>query len=305
MHQVNKFKSDSNDFQVISDFFQENAQYIAERTPWTYQRFVDWKYGQYDHRISIEGFWDTSLIYFTLEDTVIGLAINEDGNEMITIVTSPEFRHLFGDFLDIALEDLLHKGDKVMIELSQHQDIEASVLKELGYVRVGEFCKFIYNLRETNTICSLPEGFTIHSMFETEQYEGQAKLRSLAFSGEDLSEITQMDGYLKILSELHQAPTYFSETDLVVIDPVGQVVAGCEPLINFKNKDAEIERVCTLASHRGMGFAKTVIGQALKKLQDLGLEKAYITGFTEETKHLYSSFGGSQAVKMYTYSKAK
>lgn len=302
---ISKYDSNYDNFQEICNFFLGHSQYFAERTPWSYQRLIDWKFGKYKNRLKIEAFWDRSLICFYLEDSIIGLAINEDGNDMITVLTSPDYRHLYADFLDVAIQELLHIGENILIELSERQDIEASVLLEKGYEKIGEFSMYIYDLKDTQRIYKLPKGYRILSMLELERYSDLAQLRSLAFTGELLSDKIQVEQSLDMMDELHKAPTYYGDTNLVVLNSEGEIVAGCEPLINFKGNDAEIERVCTLPSYRGQGLAKAVISEAMKRLKVMGIEKVYITGFTDETKHLYSSYGTSKREVMHTFSKSK
>lgn len=304
-YSVRRYDSKNDDFQNISDFMLEHAGYISENTPWTYQRLIDWKYGRYENRLNIEGFWDRSLLMFLMDDAIIGLAVNEDGDEVIAIITAPEYRHLFGEFLSVANQQLLHIGENIVVELSENQDIEQSYLIDNGYKEIGRFCTHIYDLKDYHHSCSVPDQYEIVSMAEMADYAGQTQLRSMAFGGKTLSDESMMAERMSMVETLLKAPTYNAETDLVIKDSEGQIVAGCEPLINFMNKDAEIERVCTLDTHRGQGLARAVISEAMHRLKEKGIEKAYITGFTDETKHLYSSFGPHQKVQMYTFSKPK
>jgi len=48
MFVTHRFYSDEQgDFKRICDFMISNNDFIANRTSWSFQRFVDWRYGLY------------------------------------------------------------------------------------------------------------------------------------------------------------------------------------------------------------------------------------------------------------------
>jgi GNAT superfamily N-acetyltransferase len=78
-------------------------------------------------------------------------------------------------------------------------------------------------------------------------------------------------------------------------------VAGCEALIDTRNGEADIERVCTHRSYRRRGFGRVVIQESLYRLRDMGIEKAYIAGYSEEGIGLYSSLGAQERTESFIY----
>ncbi|HAS73713.1 MAG TPA: hypothetical protein DCS67_06175 [Clostridiales bacterium UBA8960] len=100
---------------------------------------------------------------------------------------------------------------------------------------------------------------------------------------------------------MKQSPTFNPSTDLLILNREGTAVAGCEPLINFQTSDAEIERVCTHSDYRNQGFSKMVITEAMKRLKNEGIRRAYLSGWNDTTIHLYKSFGQHETLDITTF----
>jgi GNAT superfamily N-acetyltransferase len=132
-------------------------------------------------------------------------------------------------------------------------------------------------------------------------YRAQHILRQNAFSGRnDLSE-EEIDRELKLFGYARESPIYHAPTDVCIKAPDGTLVAGCEALIDARNAEADIERVCTHSSYRRRGFGKVVIQECLYRLRDMAIEKAYITGYSEEAIGLYSSLGAQKRTESFIY----
>ncbi|MEN9935293.1 MAG: hypothetical protein RLZZ387_1872 [Chloroflexota bacterium] len=56
--------------------------------------------------------------------------------------------------------------------------------------------------------------------------------------------------------------------------PAGRLVAGCEALIDARNLEADIERVCTHSAFRGRGFVRAVIVVCMERLRAIGMRGA-------------------------------
>lgn len=292
-----------NDFKTICNFIIENNDFIANNTSWSFQRFVDWRYGVYEHRRSIAAFWEKNLIlFYDPLDRLAGFGICEDGGEAIAIVTGKGYRFLFGDMLDYAMEIWACK-EEFKIEISEKMDLEQKVLIGKGFSKHSQFYKRCVDLT-SNLIDKpiLPEGYKIISMKTPEDYRSQRILRANGFSGKsDLSE-EEISKQLEITYYSHQSPTYNASTDLCVVkDSIS--VSSCEALINPWCLDAEIERICTHSNYQRRGFGKAVIIECLYRLKHMGFKKAYIVGYSKEAISLYGKIGAKDEVKMFMYSK--
>jgi len=84
----------------------------------------------------------------------------------------------------------------------------------------------------------------------------------------------------------------------------GRFVAGCEALIDARNGVADIERVCTHSRFRRRGFARAVIQECLDRLRDMGMCRAYMTGYSPEAIALYGSLGAAEESKSFIYEAA-
>lgn len=75
-------------------------------------------------------------------------------------------------------------------------------------------------------------------------------------------------------------------------------------MIDARNAEADIERICTHSSFRRRGFARAVIQECLYRLRDMGLRRAYITGYSPEAVALYGSLGATAESKSFIYETA-
>lgn len=297
------YSEHKNDFKTICNFIIENNDFIANNTSWSFQRFVDWRYGLYEHRITVPAFWEKNLIlFYDPIDRLIGFAICEEGGNDIAIITARGHRYLFGQLLEDAMEIWSYK-ESFNVEISEKMDIEKSMLIDKGFSKCFEFYKRCVDL--TSDLASkpvLPDGFKIISMETPEHYKSQRILRAHAFSGQDNLTEEELDKQMEITYYSHCSPTYNAWTDLCVVKD-NIAVSGCEALINPWCLEAEIERICTRSNYRRQGLGKAVIIECLHRLKQMGFKKAYITGFNQEAISLYGKLGAKEEIKMYVYSK--
>ena len=61
------------------------------------------------------------------------------------------------------------------------------------------------------------------------------------------------------------------------------------------------ENVCTHSSFRRRGFARAVIQECLYRLRDMGLRRAYITGYSPEAIALYGSLAAKEGAESLIY----
>jgi len=228
--------------------------------------------------------------------------ISENGDAGIAILTQPGYRFLFEEMLTWALDTWAARGPKFSIEVSENARYETQILERSGFRRRSEFYTRCFDLtREPVPRSPLEEGFTIVDMHTHPDYRGQRILRANAFTGLETPSEEQIDHQLRFYNHTTQSPIYHAPTDLCVLAPDGQIVAGCEALIDAHNIAADIERVCTHSAFRQRGFARAVILECLHRLYEMGLEKAYITGYSPQAVGLYGSLGALDEVRSYVY----
>ena len=94
-------------------------------------------------------------------------------------------------------------------------------------------------------------------------YRDQNLLRANAFQKKEHLSEEELNERMKYFSYNMHGPIYHPDTDVYVMAKDGQLVAGCEALINARCSEADIERVCTHSNFRKRGFARAAIQECL------------------------------------------
>lgn len=294
------------DFDRLSRFIVDNNSQIRKHSTWCLGRFVDWKYGLWGDKLSIPGFWDKNAhLWFDGFERLAGFAISENGGCDIAIITTEGCRFLFKEILHWVIENWGERKPALSIEIKALQAMEANVLEDNRFHREASFFTSRFDL--TSKLVErthVDDGFNIVAMKTKSDYRAQHLLRQNAFEGKSEIPEKEIERVLNLYSYAHESPIYHSETDLCVVSPDGVCVAGCEALIDTQNLEADIERVCTHSDYRRRGFARVVIQECLYRLRDMGIKKAYITGYSEGAIALYDSLGAVKRTESLIYKLA-
>ena len=89
-----------------------------------------------------------------------------------------------------------------------------------------------------------------------------------------------------------------------VVTDGGIHVSSCVGFPDYKNRMAEVEKVCTSRKYRRMGLAEAAIRECFRRLYARGIEYAYITGYGEGPKSLYEKLGGCWSKRWNSYAIA-
>lgn len=291
------------DFNLISRFVRENNSQIRKHSTWCIGRFVDWKYALWGKKLSTPGFCEQNAhIWFDGFGSLAGLAISEIGGHEIAIITTEGHRFLFEEILFWAIENWADREPGLSIEITSHQWMEAGFLERNGFQYESSFFRSDFDLtRELVDRAQLEDGYAIVSMKTDADYRAQLLLRQNAFAGKTEMSEEEIEHLADISSYSRDNPIYHSATDLCVKAPDGTYVSGCEALIDTANLEADIERVCTHSDYRRKGLAKAVILECLYRLKEMGLSRAYITGYSEGAIALYGSLGAGNRTEYFIY----
>jgi GNAT superfamily N-acetyltransferase len=296
----------SGDLNRLSRFIVANSVYLRSHSTWCLGRLVDWRYGLWGDKLSTPGFWEKNAqLWFDGFDELAGLAVSEDGHADVAILTAQGYRFLFAEILERILGNWGEREAGLSMELTALQTLEARLLERHGFQRRSSFYTLHFDLTaELAERFPLEEGFAIVDMHAHPDYRAQHILRQDAFEGKsDLSE-SEISRVLDLYSYSHESPIYHPQTDLCVMAPDGAFVSGCEALIDARNAQADIERVCTHSSYRRRGLARAVIQECLYRLRDMGLRRAYITGYSSAAISLYGSLGATDRRESLIYKRA-
>ena len=300
-----KYCEAAGDFNRLARFFLDDAANIRARSTWCLGRVVDWKWAVYVGKQQTPFFTDDNChLWFDGFDNLAGILISESGDNGFAILTPRGYRFLFEEMLRWTLETWAGRGPGFTIEITEEQEPEAAILEQYGFQRASTFWARRFDLTgDLIPPVALEPGFSIVDMATHPDYRGQRLLRYNAFH--DGAEYTPQELPDELMRDevARRNPIYHAPTDICVMAPDGRLVSGCEALIDARNLEADIERVCTHGDFRRRGFARAAIVECLHRLKALGLRSAYITGYSEAAVALYGSIGAVDEQAAYVYEK--
>lgn len=297
------YSDTSGDFNRISRFIIEHNAQIRTCSTWCLGRFVDWRYGLFEHKLPITRFCSRNAhLWFDGFGDLAGFAIAENGDNGVAIITAPGYTFLFEAILQWAIEHWNDRGPGLSIEITGRQTRETAILEHFGFQLRSTFYTRRFDLtQELPPRQPLEPGFTIVDMFSHPDYRAQRIMRDEAFSGRSGLSEDELCRELELQSYSHKGPIYHPQCDLCVMAEDGSFVAGCEALIDAHNTEADIERVCTHSSFRRRGFARAVIQECLDRLRAMGIRSVYITGYSDAAIALYGSLGAVAETCSFIY----
>lgn len=301
-----KYDEEAGDFRLLSRFILEHNADLRAYSTWCIGRFVDWKYGLYESKTAVPDFCSQNAhLWFDGFGELAGFAIAENGGADIAILTTAGYRFLFADMLQWVLANWGERRSRLAIEITEQQTYEAEILSRFGFRHGSTFFRQEFDLTQPLTArFPLEAGFVLVDMAAHPDYMAQRILRDDAFHGRIAVSEEALRREMLFYNHAHNGPIYHPQTDLCVMAADGRFVSGCEALIDAWNAEADIERVCTHSSFRQRGFARAVIQECLARLQEMGMRKAYITGYSKAAIKLYASLGAAQESRAFVYETA-
>jgi ribosomal protein S18 acetylase RimI-like enzyme len=297
------YSEEAGDFNRLCRVVVDHNDQVRARSMWCLGRLVDWKYGLYENKTSVVAFWEQNArLWFDGFGELAGFIISENGGPDFAIITLDGYRFLFEEMLEWVLENWGDREGKLTTELTEHQAPEAAILEDHGLRLKATFFTEGFDLtQELPPSVPLEAGFSIVDMGINPDYRAQRILRADAFSGKSALTEGELRHQMAFYNHIHDGPIYHPETDLCVMAEDGTFVAGCEALIDARNRAADIERVCTHSRFRRRGFARAVIRECMVRLRDMGMRDAYITGYSPEAIGLYRSLGSASELRALVY----
>jgi len=293
------------DFNLLCGFVIDHAADVRRYSTWCLGRVVDWRYGLFPRKTAVPDFCGSNCeLWFDGFGRLCGVAISESGDAGFAIITLPGYRFLYEDMLVWSLGAWGDRPPRPSTEITAAQEREAAALERYGFVQEQAFLTRSFDLAGSlPERPELPDGFRVVDMGAHPDYRAQRIMRADAFGGRQESTEEQLRHELLFFNHAQQGPIYHAPADICVMAPDGSMVAGCEALIDAANLEADIERVCTHSSYRRRGFARAAIVECMHRLAALGIERAYITGYSEGAIGLYGSLGHQGESTAYVYEK--
>ncbi len=302
------YTESAGDFNLISQWIITHHTHVRSQSTWCLGRFVDWRVGLWGAKPTIPDFWGKNgQLWFDGFGELAGFAISEDGGPEFVIITTPGYGFLYEEILAWVLKNWSSRGPHLSVEITENQKLEAKILEQHGFHHSGTFFTRKFDLQQMSTErFPLEEGFKIIDLDSHPDYREQRLLRANAFRNKDTYTEEELLYELELDAYARQhSPIYHAPADIYIMAPDGKFVSGCEGLIDARNRSADIERICTHSDYRRRGFARVAIQECMVRLLDMGIQYAYIAGYSRAAISLYGSLGHVEESRGLIYKQSE
>jgi hypothetical protein len=130
----------SGDFNRLCRFIVAQNDQVRAHSTWSLGRFVDWKYGLYENKLSVAGFCDKNAqLWFDGFGELAAFAISEHGDTDFAIIMAEGYHFLFEEILHWLLEYWGDRGASFSTEIGENQTREITILERAGFRRGSTF----------------------------------------------------------------------------------------------------------------------------------------------------------------------
>jgi ribosomal protein S18 acetylase RimI-like enzyme len=188
-------------------------------------------------------------------------------------------------------------GAEIKTWASETDTAWIAALSEAGYRRnEGWFNHHFQSLGETVEAPRLPEGFVVRCIREDE-IDKRIEVHRAAWQGSTMDH----ERYHRLMS----MPAYRMDLDVVAVAPDGRFASCTNVWLDDVNGVGLFEPVGTDPDFRRMGLGRAVITEGLKRLRDLGADRALVLSWNknEASTKLYESCGMRTERRDYPYIK--
>jgi ribosomal protein S18 acetylase RimI-like enzyme len=274
-----------NDLQRVMRFLRDTYAETGSLGNWLPPRFEN----------SAEGN-EADIRVWEEEGRIVAVANPEDRRRYFLQV-HPDYSGLEGEMLDWTEG---HAGGGLLSIVSlEGNPIREELLKRRGYER-GKI-EGILRLHDPEApipVCPLPDGYKIRSINPSRDFkELAAAVRTVFGHGEWFNE--------EVLRKLAQASFYREELDLVADDATGAIASFCTFRLDASGGFVELEPMGTLPKYQGLGLAKALICEGLRRLRRYDPKLVYIGGAANNpaANRLYDSTGFTIRHDFYYWNK--
>jgi ribosomal protein S18 acetylase RimI-like enzyme len=294
---------DETDFASVMTFLRETLSRTRSYQNWFPPRFENSLVGQDGlPRVIDAKVWeeiDDSVL--PMKRRIVALSNPEaPGDYFIQI--DPAFTHLEREILEWIVEHHSEgRGAGGRSELAIHT-IEGnltreSLLAEMGFQR-GQTCGYL-RLRPFDS--PVPdfhcrEGFEIRSVRGETDYDELARVTRLAFNKGEWYDA-------HILQTIARMSFYREDLDLIAVAPNGEFASFCTFRMDPISRITELEPVGTHPDYRGLGLAKALISNGLRRTLEYDPALICISGAadTPAANSLYESVGFTEKFAEYCW----
>jgi ribosomal protein S18 acetylase RimI-like enzyme len=279
------------DFNSVMAFLRDNFTRTGNMENWLPPRFENSarEMGEGSH------LWFNKINEESSSD-IVAMANPEDKNKYF-IQVDPDHAYIENDIFEWIINTSREASSEPytlsIVTLDGNRSRE-KVLEEMGFNR-GRVYGILMTRKMEDPIpnFSLPERYTIRPVTEDDFDEIASAIRVIFGHGEWFTG--------KILEQNSKATYYHSDLDLVTTDTDGRIVSFCTFRYDLPSGITELEPMGTLPEYRGMGIAKAMVCEGLKRLRKYEPSLLYVgSADNPAAKRLYQ-VTGFKVVALYFY----
>jgi mycothiol synthase len=147
---------------------------------------------------------------------------------------------------------------------------------------------------------AIPAGYVVRSMGGDEDLPLRSWASWRAFHPDAPPD--QYEGWEWYLN-VQKATSYRKDLDMVAVAPGGEFAAFCTVWYDEASRSACLEPVGTVPEHQRRGLGRAVICEGLRRVQELGAQAAFVSGYTPAANGLYASAGFEAVDQLESWSK--
>jgi GNAT superfamily N-acetyltransferase len=280
------FNLGGDDFEKLWRFLQQDYAHKGDAFTWLVSRLGDWKYGLWNEKKFLPTFFqENAQLWVDAFDQPVGFVLDEDGGEIIFILTAPGWEYLYPQMLAWAVQHWAPRFGSLKVEVSEYHTALIQALEYAGFQPLGGVavtCAYDLRNRPPEQV-RLPGGYRVVDMQENGDYSAKALVNAGGFHEED--QVSEFAVQRYAYSRLN--PAYDPSLDFSALTEEGVHASSCVGFSDPLNRVAEVEKVCTHYAHRRKRLAEAVIRACFQRLAARGVERAYITGYGSEAIRLY------------------
>lgn len=189
------------------------------------------------------------------------LAVERDGRRRLRV---------WADAADVSLLDLLRARGYARIDTPG--DVEVMHRRDL---------------REPLPPVTAIPGYEVRPMRDGLELLERAYASGLGFHEDDIAVARANRDDPEWLRHIMTAPLYRRDLDIVAVAADGSIGAFCTAWFDDVTRTGVLEPVATVPAHRRRGLARAAVLEALRRLQNMGCEIAFVSGYSERANALY------------------
>jgi mycothiol synthase len=282
------------DYQLIREFLQEVFLLNDRRElSWQVYRFDYWRWHGVENMG--HGCLESDVFLWKTSEGRLVSVLNREAPGSVFIHVHPDYRTpaFEEEMITVAEEHLtVAKADghrKIHIWAPDQDRIRQAILQSRGYIKSDR--RDYQRYRSLTT--SIPDkviadGYRVRALKGSEEFPARSYLSWRAFHPDEPDNKYQGWHWYE---NIQRAPLYNLDLDIVAEASDGKLVAFCTVWFDEVTLTGAFEPVGTDPDHRRRGLAGAVMNEGLRRLKELGAERAFVGSWNEATHKLYGSLG--------------